>query len=247
MAARRAPSLFPISRMYPACFSDSAAPSSATHEVPDVRARRYLLPLRLLSSYWRCGACVVVWGRETCLGIGRSSLVEAASQRARQCNSVPHQPCQPQTTTRTTSPRTSHPSADSPHANRGSQQHARPPPPTPPSSSPLAYVPPRYSLTGARTHPGPQWFNTPSTVSSAKNTFRCDLYALTQLYLQREYMQVMKKGFVMAKGEGRTIVGTEDAEVLDLVMRSALRSRMEPTEELVVLARRYIEHVSVSL
>lgn len=58
---------------------------------------------------------------------------------------------------------------------------------------------------------------------------------------------MMKKGFVMAKGEGRTIVGTEDAEVLDLVMRSALRSRMEPTEELVVLARRYIEHVSVSL
>lgn len=81
-----------------------------------------------------------------------------------------------------------------------------------------------------------------TTARSKPGLARPDLFAVQQLYLQRDYSEVIKRGIVLSRKlkKGTT---ADEVEIVDLVLRASLRSDASAEKEVVELARRYKQHV----
>ncbi|KAL8280524.1 hypothetical protein RQP46_007172 [Phenoliferia psychrophenolica] len=102
------------------------------------------------------------------------------------------------------------------------------------------------------------WFNTLSSSNPHNPTsIRNDLFRLHQLYAKKEYDAAVElgstvlesgKGQKKMKGKAEEFMLAEEGEILDIVLRSALKSTANGVRENEVrLARRYTLHTSSSL
>ncbi|KPV73378.1 uncharacterized protein RHOBADRAFT_55130 [Rhodotorula graminis WP1] len=82
----------------------------------------------------------------------------------------------------------------------------------------------------------PGWFNDPAEASRSKGAARPALYALHQAYFEARFEAVVDRGLELL-GPGIK----EENEVLDLVMRAALRCGKETDDAVLDLARRWRE------
>ncbi|KAK4690965.1 hypothetical protein P7C70_g9453, partial [Phenoliferia sp. Uapishka_3] len=101
----------------------------------------------------------------------------------------------------------------------------------------------------------PGWFNAP-TPSHNRNSIRNDLFRLHQLYFKGEYDQAVELGAGMLKSGGggrkkmkgkKEEVMSEESEILDIILRSSLKSSKGVEQREVELARRYVLHSSSGL
>lgn len=77
---------------------------------------------------------------------------------------------------------------------------------------------------------------------------RPDLFVVHQLYLDGSYTVALEKGLALLASErGRKKVGSEDVELMDLIMRSALRRPEAPSDEVVAVAKRFRDFVSLPM
>ncbi|BGO95722.1 hypothetical protein NBRC10512_007422 [Rhodotorula toruloides] len=82
----------------------------------------------------------------------------------------------------------------------------------------------------------PGWFNDPDQVARSKGPARPALFALHQQYYLRRFGDVVHGGLDLLR-EGVK----EETEVMDLVMRAALRCGQEKREDVLGLARQWTE------
>ncbi|BGP43485.1 hypothetical protein JCM10449v2_007520 [Rhodotorula kratochvilovae] len=82
----------------------------------------------------------------------------------------------------------------------------------------------------------PGWFNDPAQAARAKGAARPALSALHQAYFERRFAEAVDRGLELLQAGVK-----EETEVLDLVMRAALRCGREREERVLGLARRWRE------
>ncbi|GAA5845208.1 hypothetical protein JCM9279_004802 [Rhodotorula babjevae] len=82
----------------------------------------------------------------------------------------------------------------------------------------------------------PGWFNDPAQASRSKGAARPVLFALHQAYFEARFPVVVDDGLELLRMDVK-----EETEVLDLVLRSALRCGRETDEPVLDLARRWRE------
>ncbi|KAI5477023.1 hypothetical protein MNV49_006899, partial [Pseudohyphozyma bogoriensis] len=109
----------------------------------------------------------------------------------------------------------------------------------------------------------PMWFLDPPTTSYTQDSVRNDLYVLQRFYFERKYSDVVEKGLALLrtkvpkekesgkgkeKEKGGGLTPGDEVEVLDLVLRAAMKLRpVMVSEELLEMARNYRELKRIGL
>ncbi|BGP27750.1 hypothetical protein Rt10032_c13g5096 [Rhodotorula toruloides] len=82
----------------------------------------------------------------------------------------------------------------------------------------------------------PGWYNDPVEVARSKGPARPALFVLHQQYFQRRFEDAVRGGLELLRDGVK-----EETEVIDLVMRAAVRCGQERREDVLALARRWPE------
>lgn len=74
---------------------------------------------------------------------------------------------------------------------------------------------------------------------------RPDQFVVHSLYLSGDYKAALKNGLDLLKRDrARKKVGSEDVELMDIILRSALKLSLFDNEQVIAVAKRYKDLVS---